>query len=944
MRNSKYTHITVGGVDYSAYARLPLTIQRTLNEQLDSAVVDLFNMPFREPLKPFDLVTVGDETYILAEDTVTEVMGRGLYKHSLTLLEQTKETERIICGAKAFTRPLVKDYAGWNDYVSGWFVEPYNGESGKLTYRVLAGEKAKADAFVSPINGKTVTLYKDTFGWLAANPGLSVKSYGIKIAYIGGRSPINLEYDNHRLDAIVFDESAIVYNKNVTPTSSDVLGTYTLSGFGVCAVIYEIVFSGSSNKDTTKTFVFEVSLAEKAATKDAATIADVVTTLLKTSETLRKGDSPRYALSEAVAGSPVMKQEAPEFRFSNGRSLWENLREIGRYIHAIPRVKGNELTFDDLGGVEYADLSKGQRIAQTSYLNVGEYTAGLDSMANNLINQDDPTDGNVTEPYENGYITMRAAAEEARIAEGTGLLATAHPVEKVIKLELAPFGYDDKQYPATDLTAYVFEKQEYDLLSSFTGIYPTSKTYAIYYTQGGKNIEGFWFKAQDTGSDILNSMQEYSITNIIERATGVATGYFNQLDYTSLAYRITYIPSVTARVRQYKPDYDGAFPSVMVYNQSANKLSARAFGENLRGQLAMIGTITDSVTYMFQRVEDIPKPGTLYNDTDYISAVTARIYNDFVLAQIDLSTGYNEIGAYVETPNAIRQFEIPASEDRYTVLEEFCVVSNEKAKDEDGVAATAELKKSVMDAFKGSTTGKDASLAVVQTYNGEKPIGATLALPVVSLAIGNSLYFGFRFEDNYSAGRKSVASGEQFRYQELVPYADKFYAEAEYIGFKLMASTGNTLGDHNLLPELGNEGGTAMVDLGDKPIEWYKDSADAGCITYQLHFISDAGFIIGDGLAHFCTAVRKRTSTGEARIYFYNHRIHQLTGTTDTDGAIASNAIGFDEENGRIFVVGQRPESFKSWAIIKNGRFVLGKNTTEATPSIYFNFKRRYKS
>ena len=110
MRNSKYTHITVGGVDYSAYARLPLTIQRTLNEQLDSAVVDLFNMPFREPLKPFDLVTVGDETYILAEDIVTEVMGRGLYKHSLTLLEQTKETERIICGAKAFTRPLARDY------------------------------------------------------------------------------------------------------------------------------------------------------------------------------------------------------------------------------------------------------------------------------------------------------------------------------------------------------------------------------------------------------------------------------------------------------------------------------------------------------------------------------------------------------------------------------------------------------------------------------------------------------------------------------------------------------------------------------------------------------------------------------------------------------------------------------------------------------------------
>jgi hypothetical protein len=100
----------------------------------------------------------------------------------------------------------------------------------------------------------------------------------------------------------------------------------------------------------------------------------------------------------------------------------------------------------------------------------------------------------------------------------------------------------------------------------------------------------------------------------------------------------------------------------MAHNQSANKLSSRAFGENLRGQLAMMASSSEKVSYQFQRLEDVPNPGTLYDDDNYISSVTARVYHDFVMAELTLSTGYNQLGARVEINNAIRQFEIPAAE------------------------------------------------------------------------------------------------------------------------------------------------------------------------------------------------------------------------------------------------------------------------------------------
>ena len=963
MRNSKYTHITVGGVDYSAYLRTPLTIQQTLNEQLDSAVVELFNTPFSEPLKPFSPVVLGDMTYILAEDSVTEYIGQGLYKHSLTLIEQTKEAERIICGAKAFTRPLVHEYTDGKTLprVSRFYNENRTSTSSIVSWR-LAGSAYKLypmrdDAVVGSIininqEGKiqipkvSDVLFVDEDADVvvsAHEPNAKVYIYynpvGTALKLV--KKHLILDYYGEfelepetvvAVDGYIWDTKTRGY---IIPTN----------GSGVYTVRYEIIQASNSKPDFS--FVYDVVAVDQPVEKEPFTVAQVINRMLETSETLREGlDSPRYRLEYTADQEAVMQQPAPELHFANGRSLWENLREIGRYIHAIPRITDGVLTFDQLGGTDKADLSKGQRVSGSSSLNIGEYTAGLDSMANNLINLDDTSDGSVTDPFDSGYTTMRAAEDVARIQEGTGVLLTTHPIEKIIKLELGAFTFEDKNFPVADLTAFLFEKQEYDLLSNYSGHFPTSKTYAIYYTQGQKNIDGFWYKAQDTGSDILNAFQEYSLTNIIEIASNVSAGFFSQLPYTDLAFRITYIPSVTARVRQYKPDYRGDFPSVIVHNQSANKLSAKAIGENLRGQLAMMSNTADTVTYMFRRVEDLPRAGTLYDDSRYITSITARIYNDFVVAQMSLAEGYNELGAFVEINNQIRQFEIPAGEDRYTVLEEFCVVSDKTGNTDDAnTAATSALKNAILGGLSAGAKGNDASLAIVNTYdeNGDLITSPSLALPVMTLALGTSLYFGFRFADNYSAGRKAVDIGQKYKEQDYVPYADPYYAEARTLAFSLVA--GATAGGDSAdsLPEsTGVSGGTAMVSVGsDYPILWHKDSADAGCITYQLHMVTDSDLILGDGLTYWCEAVRKQPSATAAYIYFYDHRINQLTGTTDTANYLEKFSVVADKRNGRLYHTGVPKKAFKSWAIIKNGRFVMGKNSTELTSVIYFNFKRR---
>lgn len=948
MINSKYYRLIIGGEDYTEYFTFPFMVQRALDETLDFAVVELPNTRRKTPFAPFTPVEIGRGehamSFIVAIDEVEEKIGANRYKHTVTVMEYTKETERILCGAKAFTNPLVRNYTDGKGKT--WGIRCKLVTLGGAVYTIDSYdlENPEAGSFTeSPISGTVLPLYGD-FGFpdrvnIAEQKSFTAKVYYDKTcAYRWIELGKKFEITGH-----------LVSEKTFTIVANGYRGEVDISAYGKGS--YLILYTAGALAVMT-----EVYVADEPVTRDPYTVEDVVEILLDTSETLRDGlDSPRYRLRyNSEEQRKIFQKAAPEFRFSNGRSLWECLREVGQYVHAIPRAVHDladgldYIEFDELGGLERADLSKGTRYGGASNVTVGDYTAGLEALAANLVNLDDEADGSMTEPFGGGYMSLRAATEEVRITEGTGIIKTAHPVEKLLKVEVGSFTIGGKTYAGGDITPYIFEKSEYDILSGFSGAYPTSKTYAVYYKQGAPNIEGLWYKAQDAAVSALNAFEDYSITNVITAVTGAPSGILRGLDYPNLMFRVTYIPSVTARVRAYKPTYDGAFPSVMAHNQSANKLSSRQFGENLRGQLAMMASSSDSMMYMFRRLEDVPNPGTLYDDDNYISSVTARVYHDFVLANITLSTGYNQLGARVEINNAIRQFEIPSSEDRYTVLEEFCEIGVKTA-DDANTAMTAALRTEVLRAFASQAKGMDVSLAEVTTYDedGKAITSKPVALPVISLALGTSLYFGWRFEDNFAAGSKSSTGASGYRIQDYVPYGDSFYAQAHSVGFKLLtgATSSNALQTaHNLPESSGISGGTVMADTGAYPILWHKDSADAGCLSYQLHYITNDGLIIGDGIAYHCAAVRQNQMATSAQIYFYGRRINQLTGTTGVQGHLATFPIKADTVNNCLTYVGTPPTGFESWAIIKGGRFMIGKNSRVAPSKIYFNFKRRLKT
>lgn len=934
--------VSIGGQDFTKFATLPLTLQNTLNDTLDSAQVSLHNMKRSEPFEPMTdaVITVNgvDTAYKVAGDEVLEVFGAGRFSHTVTLIEYTKEEERLIMEAKAFTRPKIPDYSDGQTDVTVYLWEE---DTALGTDGTLIGSDTSS-AFASPIlKGGGAVAIPAISGILEntlAGYGTNAEASYWHITVFRSESPQNV--------ASMEQAGALVYTSDSSQTTEREAIDLSESGFYYFRYNYR-------NDSKYYSAMWQVSVVANPVARAPYTVRKVVDTLLTVCEPLRVGDDPRYRLEVKAGQMAVFSQDAPEFHFSNSRTLWENLREVGKYIHAIPRlvprVGYTAVQFDELGGNQNADTSKGRRVSGSASWDISTYASGLETMAANLITAENDAQSTICEPFGKGWKSLRTASETARIQEGTANIETAYPIESVSRV-LVYFQYGGKTYQG-DITPYVFEKADYDLLSSYTGQYPNSKCFALYYARGSQNISGLWYKPNDEVASSLNAFQNYAIANICTAATGCSLNIFKQLTYPDICVRVEYIPTITARIHAYKPDAKsgGGFLSD---GQAANRLSAKALGEHLRGQLAMLPSASKSCAWLFKDAGSIPEPGKLI-DGQYISVVTARIYPAYCEAQIDTVKGYNELGSYVELPTAFRQYEIPDSLERFTVLDEFVYISETAEADDADTICSEQLKAAVADALDGvtGTIARRVSLAsVTTTDDAGAVIAADVLCPVMSLSVGNAVCFSFRMQDNYSAGNQSAKGGKQYRMTQAVPYGDKYYGTAERLKFALYASatsTGVIAGAH-AFPATDSASialGEAMASTGAKPLKWYKDSAEIGNVSYQLHAMTRDGFIIGDMMMAHCSAVRAVDETESPVLYYYAEELNPMTGTNGTETALGkADSVGAvsDSDGWRIACVTvEPPEGFKSWAIKRGGDFLIGKNSGIVPKNIYLNFKRR---
>lgn len=674
----------------------------------------------------------------------------------------------------------------------------------------------------------------------------------------------------------------------------------------------------------------------------------------------RENDPVRFKLDDTTE-QWFSQITAPEYCFTRS-TLYEVLMEIGgtKEVNAVPRLLWNEETnaFDTITFIKQGDSQDeytlpatvqltGEEVDQASE----EYCEEFDSYAENMVNTLDATRGSIVEPSANGdtYYFYATTSEELTITDNTSIIGTSRPIYRVIKLIA---NYNRK---SADITPYLFEAAEYDNLSSYTGAYPYAKEWALRYAQGDNKITGLCLKAEQV-TDIGQNIAQMAIYKILWR-TGVITDG-SKPGICNIGFNITYISINTGRVKQRKPYLDWKGSGTQFYNQGGNVVEMDYYGNHLKNRLARIGNPIKRYTFRLQGQVRPPKIGQVFYDEEdgellYISQVDEERGLTYTLITMWLTRNVNRLYGYTAINSRKRQYAIDErmSVDRHINISENIYIGD--SVEESDTSFTSTGIRTFMSEFNGSSYTEPVGQAISRGMNGTEFVGENnTAHPVTCAAFGNSIYFGFRYADNYSAGNQSVDLASAKRMVRAVPYGDD---NGMFDYLNVVLQTGGVVAKYDY-PEhqavIGDPAESIIIFNSYSPhgrIPVYKDSRDIIHVEVQEHFIATRrSIIIGSELA-FCNRLIRGTS-GTFGVAFLPYRLNEQRETLTIEnsnkaGTMASADVTISGRKAAIRAyTNTTGAAAKSWAIYntENNRLVLGENMDIAaggqTLPFVFNF------
>lgn len=925
---------------------MPITDGAVLDDTLDEGRIDLCNTTRSRAIRPFQRIKIDCyENGVLAK-TIQRVVGTAkrvrkrnttpaLYDWSIQTLELTKLLERDFIGSMTATKPLNKIY---NDEYIGDAM-PTIRYFKKATTAGAEWQEIPADE--SDITYTNIPIYK--LGY-----------------YVG----TTLTFTNDWLDAGVsgvvgntwVEEPTTKLLKNGNAVADNTLstrGNYQIETTATC-------YSTSGNYYKIEV-VWIISAFADVEINKTFSISNIVERLLYAGVT-RRWESQKYTLDTAFA-TKYAEVEAPEFAFTNS-TLLDALFQIGGKIHAIPRLickEDNDLqyivTFDELGGNEEVGDKMPQWVYEEETLDINDYCDTLDSPAQNLVNSSNIDKGCISE-FGDQFITIRTENAQVEISADTMAVRTAMPIKQMVKCQLL---YDGSIY---DITPYVYEVAEYNTLSTlYTSTYPYSKGYALCYSIGGDTITGLNNK-QTTPTVIQGLGQQYAIINILNAVSGLSLESAT-FDYINLAFRVTYVPIVTARVTQKRPIKSDTNGNTLVYNQGANMVETSAFGQKMRGAIARLGLETTRRTYDFDTFANLPEVGQKI-DGEYIAQVDCAYYPTKVRATVLLTPNFNQLSQYVGLDTNYRLYDVSERQtvDRFINYNEIVEVGdNDVGVLENDTILSVELLRTLVTSTlaNGTLDRIDTAMTISYDQDGNEIEDSAVLLPVASFPFGQSLAFVCAFVDNYGAGYQAIdrfeTDGKHKRVQRLVPYADnlgEIDKLAVYYLNKQAWHNANEIGDNKqsaLYPQATDT--TRAYYEGNSPLNTRanhfivsKDSSEKLGLTYQIHFQANReSVVIGAGFTENCPLVTNITDRPTPSAYAFTHELNNLSSidiASEIANGIASPVSWTREGTTKGIRISPLtlPETAKAWALVdENNNIYVGENTTVVKP-IYFTIKQ----
>ena len=776
------------------------------------------------------------------------------------------------------------------------------------------------------------------------------------------------EIINAHLILTITQNGTVTRTQDLGSVADNVPPTYTINAktLNLPSDTYTVVYAYYAYGITTGEYVATgyIGVVDNHLPLKKWTITDVIVRACDLIEPLRYGEKPRFRFDGVVyddttgnavsyeVGSQAKKYDkilSPEFAFTK-MTFREQMQMVGGFIHGEPRITSfaydngkryYNFSFDEYGGNKLSHIKTLKPYVSAGFsTDINEYCTGLDTSSDNLINQLDWAQGVIVEPFYDGAITMRSENTTMRLQEDNStIIPTVYPIYqtggryKIYVKSIPSVGSGE-----WDISPYIFEKADYDNLSSYAGTYPFVKAYALYYTQGEKNIKGAFFKSEHAVSSIFS---KYALLNIIRAVTGRSDLDLTPKQLMEVSFQVEYLPVYGARVQTSKSVIIGGIPRNLAYNQSANIVEARYYGENLKGVVARLGNVSMTYTYHLAFLSDIPKAGMLYDENYYISAVSVEILPTYIKCTVALSKDFNRLSQYVGINTEKRMWEVSEKQafKRDSVLREYLKISQTDNTSDNGVFFTSP---NIVNQY---LFGGLSPVSAVSVYRWKKDGNLAnrnnITLPVIASSLGNAMQFTFAFRDNYSAGQKveyvnaEGSGGVSGYWANYVPYGD-YYGRFYYLGFAFRRNTtvvapqSATNYEQNypniqVTSEVGDTTGVvanATSPLNGKfnAVKYRKDSREIPQVTYELTAVTDdKDIIIGSALMRNSRCVNDNGIQGsDLKLYGFTERINTINTKLDLSNAVELTGGQYNPlniTNGNEITISSR-SGYVAWAIV----------------------------
>lgn len=915
--------------------------------------------------------------FLVASDNAVEVLtaekdGKKVYDHELYLIELTKIAEGFIGDSIAFTNALPQK--GGKTPIPVTFVRRQNLDS-TTGFNSLGDNATTYDTqqqstiFGAPwVSGEIILppvkeiLFNEGYLKTWVEPSDNVKKSWQFVGY-----PISVNNPSATMQSGLQSFSV----NNTSYTVPQYTGTFTDTGDyadtppeykfsvnpGTATAVYRIFAilitqneSGGVSYDYLRfdiTYIF--SVVQNRLPLKKWTITDVITRSAELLEPLRGNETanrraPRFRLNGVTydkSGNVTTKSGqaeefdkilAPEFAFTK-MTFREMLQQVGGYIHAEPRISAEkyddenemnyfEIVFDKYGETKQSHIKNKRYFSAGLKTSVNDYCTGLDSSADNLISQIDYAQGVVVEPFNGGYKSLRCASASLRLAEDdntyieTNLPQYTAKKQVIVKVPKEENG--TTTYIFADITPYIFEQADYNNLSSYDdNDNKYNKAFALYYEQGTQNIKGLFFKNPDSVSPVY---QHYAITNIIRAATDDYSYDFDSInDAVKLAFQVSYLPIQSARIKTTKQTVIGGLPRELAYNQTANAIETRYYGENLKGAVARLGNVEKTYTYHLAFMWQIPKVGLLFDNDYYISSVSVEYLPLYISCTIGLSKDFNRLSEYVGINSNKRMWQVSEKQsiERQSVYRAYIKVSEADTANESNLTVIK-----IAESLFNTKMGDDSTVAAPpisvcvlkpRDYNKNIINNYKLAMSVASVSMGNTMTFSCRCKDNYSAGQK-ISQTEKGSWAVDVPFGD-YYGRAYYLDFEFLRRLNGMNAD--TLPEIPKNTGMASAEITTYNWRYRKDSREVPEISLQLCVVSDdPTMIIGSALCENSCLVNKSPILGkDLEIYSFSNRLNPIDGRIDlSNGEKIEGQLTISVKT--VTLPAATPKNSVAWAIV----------------------------